>query len=305
MKSRAALPPQPPSLHQHLTGSFKAQWRRYRKRLKRSQAEFSEKAVHDLRVDIRRLLSAVELLSTFIHEGRIKKARKRLKQHLDTFDELRDTQVQLLAVAGLLGRFAEAQPFHEHLVEGEKRGSRKARKRLRQIKTLRLGRLIDHFREELRRRGRERLGERDFCTVLRAVDRAFAEVVWLRERVDAFDTDTIHRTRIAFKKFRYMVEALAPLLPGVTFARLVVMHDYQALMGDIQDAEVLLESYEAFLRKEPQAAKAGQRFRQELVRRRQALIRKYLAGADRLRGFWPVRGAATTKPAKKTKGTSP
>ena len=55
--------------------SPKTQWKRYRKRLKRCQEEFSEEAVHHSRVETRRLLSTVELLATFIRDRRLKKAR--------------------------------------------------------------------------------------------------------------------------------------------------------------------------------------------------------------------------------------
>jgi hypothetical protein len=40
-----------------LTGALQAQWKRYRKKLKRCQQKFSEKAVHDSRVETRRLLA--------------------------------------------------------------------------------------------------------------------------------------------------------------------------------------------------------------------------------------------------------
>jgi len=58
--------------------------------------------------------------------------------------------------------------------------------------------------------------ERAFNHVLTAITRAFDRVAQLCDRVKASDTDTIHCTRIAFKRFRYMTEALAPLLPAVT-----------------------------------------------------------------------------------------
>ena len=82
----------------HLEKSLKKQWKRYRKRLKRCQKEFSEKAVHDSRVQTRRLLATVELSGAFIPQSRLQSARRALKRHLDTFKELRDTQVQLVYV---------------------------------------------------------------------------------------------------------------------------------------------------------------------------------------------------------------
>ena len=47
----------PPKLAIHLAESVRSARRRYRKRLARCQEKFSEKAVHDLRIDTRRILS--------------------------------------------------------------------------------------------------------------------------------------------------------------------------------------------------------------------------------------------------------
>ena len=89
------VPVQTADVLKHLGHSLNTQWRRYRKRLKHCRERFSEAAVHDVRVEARRLLSTIELLGAFIPERDIKKVRRALKRHLDTFDRLRDTQVQL------------------------------------------------------------------------------------------------------------------------------------------------------------------------------------------------------------------
>ena len=87
--------------------------------------------------------------------------------------------------------------------------------------------------------------------LLRSVDRAFSRTRQLRARIDPRDTRTIHRTRVAFKKFRYMVEALAEYLPGGDRpSAWPAMRHYQTMMGEIQDAEVLLRTLDKFLRKQ-------------------------------------------------------
>jgi inorganic triphosphatase YgiF len=79
-------PVQTADVLQHLGESLNTQWRRYRKRLRRCQGQFSQDAVHDVRVETRRLLSTIELLGAFIPERDIQKVRRALKRHLDTFD---------------------------------------------------------------------------------------------------------------------------------------------------------------------------------------------------------------------------
>lgn len=123
--------------------------------------------------------------------------------------------------------------------------------------------------------------------LLAALDRAFARAKRLRARICGDDAKTIHRTRVAFKKFRYMVEALAHHLPGVDDQRLLAMRQYQAMMGDIQDVEVLRAALDKFLRKHDIGTESAGRLREELLRRRQWLVRAYLGAADKLREFWP------------------
>jgi CHAD domain-containing protein len=272
----------------HLGDSLRRQWRRYRRRLEQCQKHYSEKAVHASRVETRRLLATVELLRAFIAEDDIKKARRVLKHHLDTFDQLRDTQVQLAYVGRLARRFAVARRFQLWLAEREARFARETRKAIKQVKTGRLGRRVAAFEEEINRLREHLPRDRAFRTALKEIDQAFARVAHLRRRVRAEDTRTIHRTRIAFKRFRYMVEALALLLPDISDQHCRALRGYQSMMGNIQDVEVLLAALEEFVCSRTMDNRPALRLRDELLRRRQRLIRVYLNAADNLRQFWPL-----------------
>ena len=274
----------------HLGDSLNTQWRRYRKRLKRCQKRFSQNAVHDVRVEIRRLLSTIELLGAFIPERDVKKVRRALKRHLDTFDQLRDTQVQLGYVGRMAGAFPDAQAFYEWLRKREARFTRETRKAVKRIRTKRLGRRLAALEKEIRRRRKQVTREQAFIIVRRAMNRAFARVAQLCRHMRADDTRTIHRTRIAFKRFRYMIEALSPLLPAVTEDHRRALRGYQCMMGDIQDMEVLLAALDRFVQKEEVNAASARRLRNELVRWRRMLIQIYLNAAGRLRRFWPPSG---------------
>jgi len=297
---RATRPAKPatkmPDVLKHLGDSLDTQWRRYRKRLKRCQTRFSEKAVHESRVETRRLLATVELLGAFIPEKRIDKARAELKNHLDTFDQLRDTHVQLVYVGHLVGSFSAARPFRDWLGKREKKFTEKAGKNVKGVKTRRLARYVASFDREIRRLRKHTTPERAFEMAQQAMNRAFARVAQLCRRVKADDSDTIHRTRIAFKRFRYMVDAMSSLLPAVTDEHRRAMRGYQSMMGDIQDVEVLLGAFAKFLRKKEVNPAAAKKLRDELRRRRQWLIRVYLGAADRLRHFWPPGQAPVELP---------
>jgi CHAD domain-containing protein len=271
-----------------LAGSLRKQWKRYRKELKRCQNRFSEKAIHAFRVETRRVLSTLELVGGVLSARQVEKAQRLLKRHLDVFDDLRDTQVQLAAVGRMLRHFPAARPFQAYLQEREERLTRRARKNIKKVRTARLGKLITACRRDVEKQLRKAPPRKGLAALLRAVDHAFRRTRQLRAHIDARDTRTIHRTRVAFKRFRYMVEALAEHLPAATRERLAAMHDYQTKMGEIQDAEVLLAALDKHLRKQEIKRAAARRFRAELVRRRRWLIRVYLKAADQLLGFWPL-----------------
>lgn len=281
-----------------LARSLKQQWKRYRKQLKRCQQKCSPRAIHAFRVETRRLLSTLELLGGFLPVGRVAKVQRILKRHRDVFDDLRDTQVQLAAVGSMRRVFPAERPFHAWLREREERFARKAGKSIRKVKTGRLGKLIAAGREEVEEWLRDCTPQKALAVILRSVDRAFRRTRQLRARIDARDTLTIHRARVAFKRFRYMMEALAEHLPAVTEGRLAAMHHYQTMMGKIQDAEVLLATLDKSPLQQEIKLEAVRRFRAELLRRRQRLIQVYLKAADRLLEFWPLpNSGACVSPA--------
>jgi CHAD domain-containing protein len=276
----------PERMLRHLGLSLKRQWKRYRKELKRCQKRFSEKAVHQSRVETRRLLSIVELLDPFMPAGRLDKIRDCLKRHLDTFDDLRDTHVQLLIVRELRRTYPEADLFHRHLRKCEERYGRKTRKNIKRIRTKRLGKLIAACRSDSRVWQTTGTPDQINSMLVQAVDAAFRRTTQLKAAIDPADTETIHRTRVAFKKFRYMMELLAEFLPNGAPELVASMHAYQILMGDVQDIEVLRLGFEKFAGKEAIAAKAQSEFRRELQRRKQELITRYIRRADELDTFW-------------------
>jgi CHAD domain-containing protein len=124
--------------------------------------------------------------------------------------------------------------------------------------------------------------------VLRVVQETYARTIDLERGMDPSSAQTIHRTRVAFKKFRYMVEALQPLLTGITPTLIAAMHDYQSMMGDVQDTDEFLKRVDKYARGDAKRARELARFRHWLLRRRTSQITFCLKHSDRLRGFWPL-----------------
>jgi CHAD domain-containing protein len=122
--------------------------------------------------------------------------------------------------------------------------------------------------------------------VFTRVTQGFAEVVLRHEKMDRRDSQTIHRVRVAFKKFRYMVESLSPGFTGLGKRDLRLIANYQRRMGTLQDLEILLECVANYLRDQPAAEAALRPFCRYLKHRRQRALRCCVSRADDLFPFW-------------------
>lgn len=287
----------PPDVLRYLGRTLREQWRQYRKRLKHCRQEFSAPAVHESRVETRRLLATLELLGALLPAHDLKKPRQALKKYFDSFGRLRDTQVQL----GLLERMERTLPgakkFRTWLQHREARFMREARKTVKQVKTRRLGQSLVTIRKEMRRLQKKTTPAAGLTLVRGALRRVFKKVDRLRRRMNAAAPDTIHRTRIAFKRFRYMVEALSPVCPLVREHQRVSLHGYQTMMGEIQDVDVLLRALDKF-RGQEENDRSTQRLRAKFAQQRGRLIRRFGNAADKLRLFRPLKAPSQRHPVR-------
>src|SRR5919108_6094547 len=115
--------------------SLHDRWRTFRSELKRCQKQYSEEAVHDLRVATRRLISTLDLADCIRPKTKLREARRALKKQLDTFGPLRDVQVQLLAIGKMLPSFPELQEFYDSLMRRERKLVQRLSVDLKGIKT--------------------------------------------------------------------------------------------------------------------------------------------------------------------------
>lgn len=220
-----------------LLKALDTRWKKYRSELKRCRAEFSEEAVHDVRVAARRLLAFFDLLRSVLHHAQIQKIRRALKNQLDELDDLRDTQVLLADISEYIHEAPDLEVFRAHLEKKERKYMRAARKMVASHKAGDLPGRVDKTRMMLAELPEEALAE----GLLEAADEAYARVTSLYHVIDAEKVATIHKLRIAFKRFRYTVEIIHPILENFPFDNFERMHTYQTMMGDIQDMEVALE----------------------------------------------------------------
>jgi CHAD domain-containing protein len=98
---------------------------------------------------------------------------------------------------------------------------------------------------------------------------------------------TIHHTRVAFKRFRYIMESLSPGITGLSKRQLLALAYYQRKMGIIQDLEVMQSCVARYAREVKNREALLQRFNSHLRQRRARALRSFLKSADRLYQFWP------------------
>ena len=208
----------------------------YREKLKLCRAEFSEKAVHDLRTSIRRLLATLDVVAFVTSASRIEKLSDRLKEQLDEFSDLRDIQVMLERVTEDLNTLPELEPLQAFLEKREKRKQQASEKHIENVKPGSINKRLLKIQEALEDFSADELNDK----LPQAVDEAYLTVIQRFGEIDPRQLVSIHHLRVAFKKFRYMVEAIYPCLPDFPEAQLEQMHNYQTQMGNIHDAQVLL-----------------------------------------------------------------
>jgi CHAD domain-containing protein len=271
-----------------LAEALQTRWQYYREQLRTCQAEFSEEAVHQLRVATRRLIAQLVLLSCVLRNPALEKMRRILKRRLAALGELRDTHVQRTFITREVARFPELVLLRKTLERQERRLVKAAAAKVGRCKTRKLEKLVETLSCELGADARgARVQNQLASAVLRATANAFAEAVERRQAIDLADLRTIHQTRVAFKRFRYMVESLSPRVTGLSKRQLRALAYYQRKMGIIQDLEVLQACVVNYIAEHKGAEALLRPFGRYLRQRRSRALRSFLNTADRLFAFWP------------------
>ena len=246
--------------------------------------------MHELRVETRRLLAWLDLCAPLLPASTVRSAYRRGRRLLKLFAPLRDTQVQLQLVERQLQTFPVLADFRRKLARHERRLLARAEHKLRRFKVATLMDRLDAVGRGLRRAFANPAAARASVTaVQREAQAAFAETIARRQAVEADDPATVHRLRVAFKRLRYTLELLTPVLPRINAAMPRRMRAYQTRMGELQDHEVLRRNLEEFAARQPARARKLDRFRSAVARQQTRRLQRFLARADPLPDFRPPR----------------
>lgn len=284
--STVTLPPS--SAAPVLVMALNARWQTYCDELHKCQRNFSEEAMHQLRVASRRLVAQLIMLSCVIQGPEADQARRLLKRRLKALSALRDVHVLGIFAQRQTRRFPELLLLRHFLQRKERRLEKAVAVKVKSFKTRKLERWIlrlgqDLTRQAARAKSPEYLG----AAAIQATESAYREVVRRREAIDPETPKTVHRTRLAFKRFRYMVEALSPDFTGLQRNELRALARYQRRMGNLQDLEVVQSCVADFVRQRAKLEPLMRPFYSYLQRRRRHALQSFLKSADDLYDFWP------------------
>jgi CHAD domain-containing protein len=274
---------QPTPLAEHLAKTIRKARHRYCKRLARCRRKLSQRAVHDLRVETRRILVLLELLCRLGFFKSQNQLSKTVRKRLKAFGDLRDVQVELELLNPFWARFPNAIAFKTLLERREEKLAAKLSAKIGEPK-------FAAINEDLKRVEKRICKSAAFQTVTLSKARdvlgaVFCEVEALREQVRREDPTSIHQMRVAFKRFRYLNELLQPALRGITDPLLARMKDYQQIAGAVQDFEVLIGRLAREVKHRKLNPAKIRDLRAELLQKRKQAVEKFLQRVDDFKQF--------------------
>ena len=263
-------------------------WGKFTLRLERCQADLSEENIHDLRVSMRRLLAMLVMCRAVLPDLKTKGLRREIKSHLDNLDALRDTHVMQLYLKKHLRKNELVVPLETFLAMQETHLLRQLGYDIYRIFPGKMSEKINALCMSLEH---SLTGTGVAGQILAVVDEAYANVLWRQVNIDPANLASVHAMRIAFKKFRYMLEVASPLVPPMPPSRPRVLHNYQGMMGDIQDVVVMLAFIDRFAAENPQFDVSP--VRAMVVQKLDERMVYFLGRINRLKQFW--RKSPTTR----------
>jgi CHAD domain-containing protein len=237
---------------------------------------FKEEEIHKLRIRIRKLAAVFEIIRFYHSAKGLNKIEKHFKIVFNDLQELRDKQVQIGMVTALSERYPELKEYLHGLTVSETLLRNKAWKSMQNADINVLRSDFEFLRNAALNISLDGSPE---CANI-----AFRKAMTAKNNIDRSRIRTIHRYRIEFKKFRYIVEALADTLE-IGKSAIARMGRYQDRLGLVQDLDVLSRHIKNFRKSGSKIDKAIQ----EIERRKSGAVDKFLRHVEDVSGFWKHR----------------
>ena len=246
--------------------------------------KFSEIAVHDIRVRIRRFLTLLSMIRYITDIELTTEIMIKLREQLRAFNPLRDVQVQLLKVQQMVYTKPVLYRYYHYSISCEEEYVAFLKDRLKGFDVKSLMSLILNLKLEI-----DRFYKDYNHKIIRPQDIAcqrFNAVIIRHKLANKDDAIGIHKIRLSFKKFRYTMEIIQPLtnMHSDIFQE---MSDFQTLLGNIQDYTVYMKKLGEFSEIQEQVSKEMFKpVEEELLFEREKLINAFFSHFDKIYSFW-------------------
>ena len=274
--------------------AVEGRWHRLAAELERNRRRCTEPGIHDLRVATRRLLAVLDLADAALPGEVSPRSRRMLRRYLKSFSPLRDCHVRIVMLGGLTRRFTVVRPLLGEARLLEKELVRNAGRVIVRLDAAAFEREVSAVALALASLEDTPARTSAAAAVLAGVAaKKYLRVAARGRKLTAGNTKTIHRLRVAFKEYRYVMEAILPVFPGVGKSHLRAMNAFQDRMGEIQDIEVLIGVVGKFAVRRGAAFPASVlNLQRHLAQRRLALVDSFMEGAEAVTQFWPYGATA-------------
>lgn len=245
---------------------------------------FSESAVHDLRVSIRRLREAVAFADRFMDSAYTSSLQKALKKQFSSLSVIRDCQVMIDKTREMMYECHELVDFLHYLLNKETAMIEKLSKQFAFINFSRIEGLLLFFKMEADFKLKEERVTGEKINII--IDERYNFASDMRNKANPNSVQTIHDFRKSFKKIRYLIEFLAPVL-GLSKDEIKPFNTYQTLMGKIQDAEVYDIEFQMFLKTQDSYNKQKYNEIEYMFRNKKTTtLKDFTYNFDLLQDFW-------------------
>lgn len=220
----------------HLVRGVRRSAADFRRRVRLCRNSGEARAIHELRVQSRRLAVWCELLESLGGGRRAREARRRVKKLLRSLARLRDLHVERELLARAPRSVSEAaRSIRRELKREEPRRARRVAERCRRLHPSRIRDLLDG----VLRSGRLPSSPPELSAGMRAwLDSLEVRARERHAAIEARDPQSLHRFRIAIKHLRYGWDVAEDLGWAVSCRGMESLRQLQGQLGDIQDLEV-------------------------------------------------------------------
>ena len=234
----------------------------------------------------RHLLAALRVCDALLPERVPRKLRRSVASRLHEFRRLRDVQVMLARIAPLMDQAPVWARFHGRLAAEQARARSALRTHLRKAEVEGERLRLHDLQRLLMARARSAPADSLLATLHAMASDAQQRTARRLGRMNPAKPGTLHRTRLAIKRARYILELIAEVesAPWAKAAHRAA-RAWQDQLGTIQDLRVLDLELAALRSKDPADVAAVMWFRADLVTERNDAIVRFVAQRAELEAF--------------------